>query len=142
MKLITRDTDYAVRALIFMAEHKKKIVSVAELVKKLKIPRPFLRKILQALNKRRVLKSYKGLGGGFVLAEPANKIFLVDLIKTFQGPLKLNDCLFKKKICPNRGICTLRRKISNIEENVISELRPITIASLIERGGSPWQKGR
>ena len=56
MKLITRDTDYAIRALCFIARFKKKIVSVSELVKVLKIPRPFLRKILQTLNKKRILK--------------------------------------------------------------------------------------
>lgn len=140
MKLITRDTDYAVRALCHIAKKKNKVVSVAEMVKELKMPKPFLRKILQILNKKGALKSYKGQGGGFVLAEPADKIFLVDLIKTFQGPLKLNDCLFKKKLCPNRGVCALRNKISSIEENVISELTPITISSLIERGGNQWQK--
>lgn len=136
MKLITRDTDYAVRALCHIAKKKNKVVSVAEMVKELKMPKPFLRKILQILNKKGTLKSYKGQGGGFVLAEPADKIFLVDLIKTFQGPLKLNDCLFKKKLCPNRSVCALRNKISSIEENVISELMPITISSLIQRGGN------
>ena len=41
MKLITRDTDYAVRAIAFIAESEKEMVSTDELVKELKIPRPF-----------------------------------------------------------------------------------------------------
>lgn len=86
MKLITRDTDYAVRALCFIAENKGKIVSVSELVKVLKIPRPFLRKLLQILHRKRILKSFKGRGGGFQLAIPAERIYLVDLIKFFRGP--------------------------------------------------------
>ncbi|MCX5702041.1 MAG: hypothetical protein NTW64_03570 [Candidatus Omnitrophica bacterium] len=44
MKLITRDTDYAIRALCYIAKNKNEIISVRELVTKLKIPRPFLRK--------------------------------------------------------------------------------------------------
>ena len=56
MKLITRDTDYAVRALVFIAKQKEEIVSVRDLVEKLKIPKPFLRKILQLLNKKGLLK--------------------------------------------------------------------------------------
>ena len=131
MKLITRDTDYALRALCFIARHKDKIVSAAELVEQLKIPRPFLRKILQILNKKRILKSYKGKGGGFLLVLPASKIFLVDLIGIFQGPLHLNECFFKKMNCPNKKLCALRKKINSIEQYVIKELKSITITSLL-----------
>lgn len=133
MKLITRDTDYAIRALCFIArqKEKEKKVSVPDLVKELKIPRPFLRKILQILNKKGILKSYKGLGGGFLLAGPPDKIFLLDLIGVFQGSLQLNECIFKKKLCPNRAICALRHKILSIEKDVFLELKSITIASLL-----------
>lgn len=135
MKLITRNTDYAVRALRFIARNNRdKVISVTDLVKELNIPRPFLRKILQILNKNRILKSYKGQGGGFLLAIPANKIFLVDLIEILQGPLKLNECIFKKKICPDRNICILRRKIVDVERNAIMELKTVTIASLLQDG--------
>ncbi len=142
MKLITRDTDYAVRALCFIAQSKERIVSVSTLVNKLRIPRPFLRQILQALNKKGILKSYKGLGGGFQLAISPNQIFLVDLIKIFQGPLKLNECIFKKKICPNKDICMLRAKINIIEKEVILELGSISIASLLNGRSNLWQKER
>ncbi len=143
MKLITRDTDYAVRALCFIAKRKKDIVSVTELVKKLRIPRPFLRKILQILNTRGLLESYKGQGGGFKLARSAKKIFLVDLIEIFQGPFKLNECFFKRTICPHRRDCSLKEKIDSIERHVVSELKSITIASLLKgRNNLLWQKGR
>jgi Rrf2 family protein len=132
MKLITRDTDYALRAICFMVRHKKKIVAVSELVNKLKIPRPFLRKILQILNKKRILKSYKGSGGGFLLVKPPNKVFLVDLIEIFQGSLSLNECFFKKMACPNIRTCALKKKIDKIESYVIKELKSITIASLLK----------
>ncbi len=131
MKLITRDTDYALRALCFIAGEKDKITPAAGLVKKIKIPRPFLRKLLQALHKKGILNSYKGQGGGFSLNRPADKISLVDLIEIFQGPLKLNECLFKRLPCPNVKTCALKRRIDKIEKYVISELRSINLASLL-----------
>lgn len=131
MKLITRDTDYAIRALCLIAKNKNKLIITTDLVKKTKIPRPFLRKILQILNKNGILNSYKGSGGGFVLAILPERIYLIDLIKIFQGPLQLNECLFKKKICPNRRACILRKKINAIEEQTISQLKNITIGSLL-----------
>jgi len=132
VKLITRDTDYALRAICFIAQQKKRVVSVTTLVRELKIPRPFLRKILQALNKKRILKSHKGHGGGFILGvKPAN-IFLVDLIRIFQGQLSLNECFLRKMRCPNMDKCALRKKIKRIERYVARELEPINIASLIK----------
>jgi len=134
MKLFTRDTDYAMRALLFFAKSRNKVVSVTDLVQALKIPRPFLRKILQILNKRGILKSHKGQGGGFELALQPQKIFFAELIEIFQGPLQLNECLFKKDICPDRGTCPLRRKIHSIEQSVVSELKLITVESLLDKG--------
>ena len=135
MKLITRDTDYSVRALCFIARKKDELVPVTELVKMLGVPRPFLRKILQMLTKTGILKSHKGLGGGFRLARRPGEIFLVDLMKTFQGPMKLNECFLKKSICPKRRYCCLRKKIDKIEKGVLDELETITIEGLIKREG-------
>ena len=134
MKLITRDTDYAIRALCYIAESKGDTVSASRIVKSLKIPRPFLRKILQRLNKEGLLKSHKGLGGGFTLAERVDDILIVDLIKIFQGGVRLNECVFKKKPCPNVESCPLKKKIDAIQEQVVGQLRSITIGKLLKRG--------
>jgi Rrf2 family protein len=131
MKLITRDTDYALRALGFIAREPRKITSVALLVAQLRIPRPFLRKILQILNKEGIVKSYKGVGGGFALARSAKDILLTDIIEIFQGPLVINECVFKKARCPNVAKCILRKKIEAIERKVCNDLQSITMRSLI-----------
>lgn len=133
MKLLTRDTDYAVRALCCMHKRRGVVVSVSRLVQDLKVPKPFLRKILQVLHKEGIVRAYKGKGGGFLVSGDAGKIGVLDLIKIFQGSLKLNECLFKKKACPNKRTCALRSKIVTIEAHVRSQLRPITIASLVRR---------
>ncbi len=131
MKLVTRNTDYAVRALCYMAHNKKRIVSVSELVSKLKIPRPFLRKILQALHKNNILASIKGQGGGFQLTSKIDKISILKLIEIFQGHFKLNECIFKGIRCPNIIKCRLNKKIGKIEKRVRMELKSITLEDLI-----------
>ena len=131
VKLITRDTDYAVRAVCFIAGHEGKPVSVEGMVKSLKIPRAFLRKILQTLNNSRILKSFKGKNGGFLLNKTADKIYLKNIMNVFQGPLKINECIFKKQICPNIKTCPLRKRLNKIERFAVSEIDKITIASLL-----------
>ena len=131
MKLINRDTEYSIQGLRYIDSRKNKIITVSELVKELRIPRPFLRKILQALNRNRILKSYKGQRGGFTLLLKPNEIFLADLIRTFQGPSEFNECLFLRKNCPDTNRCILKRKIDSIKQRVAAELKSITLESLL-----------
>lgn len=131
---MTRNTDYAVRALCYIVAREKKkeegVASVTELVKVLGMPRPFLRKILQKLNSAKLLISQKGKGGGFRLAKPADRIFITEVMQIFQGPFKLNECMFKRKICPNRRACFLRKRLEAIEEFAVAQLKGVTIKEI------------
>jgi Rrf2 family protein len=133
VKLVTRNTDYAVRALCCIAEQKQEIISAEQLVKSLEMPRPFLRKILQVLNKEGLLNSSKGKGGGFTLTVSPGEITLADVMKIFQGPIRLNECKFKKSDCSCIGDCLLKKKIDKIEEEVTAKLKAITIESIVKR---------
>jgi Rrf2 family protein len=130
MKLITRDIDYAVRALCRMARKPEDSCSASELVKLLGIPRPFLRKLLQKLNKSGILTSVKGKGGGFTLARKPGNIYISDVMRAFHGYIYINECSFRKGKCPNTGTCRLRREINSIERNAVSRLGKISIAYL------------
>lgn len=130
MNLINRNVDYAVRALVFMSKANKPTVSVTQMQSAVGVARPFLRKILQKLHKAGVLQAVKGKGGGFTLARAPENITLSDLVAVLQGPLKLNECVFRKKVCQHHGACVLRHKIAAIEIRLLSEIEAITIKDL------------
>jgi Rrf2 family protein len=132
MKLITRDTDYAIRAILYMAKKKRTSISVPELTKTLGIPRAFLRRILQKLSKNKILKSQKGKGGGFELSVLPKKIRVMDLMKIFQGEVEFSKCTFKKGICPDIKTCPMRKKIKGLEEVIVKRLGKIDIGSLLK----------
>ena len=132
MKLITKDTDYAARALCCIAKHKDEVVSARELVRCLKIPRPFLRKIMQVLSRKGIVRSYKGKGGGFSLLIEPYRLSLLDIIIAFQGPIKLNDHTFRKKVCPHIKNCRVKKRLDRIERIMISELKAITIKEILD----------
>jgi Rrf2 family protein len=133
LKLITRDTDYAVRAVCHIAKFQGRPVSVDELVVSLKIPRAFSRKILQALSKNKILKSFRGKSGGFMLNAPIEEIYLTNIMKIFQKRGKINECIFKKRVCPNIKKCILRKKLIKIEKYIFSEMSHINMYSLLYR---------
>jgi len=113
-----------------MSKHQD-IISVDELVNKLGVPRPFMRKILQRLNQERILASYKGQGGGFKLKLKPDRIYMIQIMRIFQGNVGLNGCFLKKGICPDKVRCVLRKKIHAIEDSVFRQLGKINIVSLI-----------
>lgn len=131
MNLITHDVDYAIRALCCIAKGKEGVYSVAEIAECLKIPRPFLRKILQILSKKNIVHSYKGKGGGFKLAIRPNKISLLDVITLFQGPISLSSHTFKGEKCPCLKKCNVKRSLDRVEKIMVLELKAVTISDII-----------
>ena len=132
MNLLTRESDNAVRAIIEIASNYPKLLSTSDLEKTIMLPRPFLRKVMQKLSKAGILESIKGNKGGFKLILEPKDIYLIDIIKIYQGNLTLADCLFRKKICANRSSCVIRKRIKQIELNMIKELNSVTIKDFLD----------
>jgi Rrf2 family protein len=130
VKLITRDTDYAIRALSCIAGSPEKRASASRLGEELAIPRPFLRKILQKLNRAGVLDSVRGKGGGFTLSVPADELSVFDVMEIFQGEFVMNEHIFKGRVCPRMRICRLKKELDGIEKTVAEKLRNIKLSSL------------
>jgi len=144
MRLINKDADYAIKALVEMAGRGGEVASVTGLAGPLGVPRPYLRKILQALARGALVTSTRGKGGGFVLARPAAAIRLTEVIAVFQGPVRVHDCLFKARLCPDVRTCPLRRTLDRLESGLVSELKAVTIAALraeMDRPGRARKKG-
>ena len=131
MKLITKNTDYAIRAILYLAENNTGFVSSSEISLKQRIPLYFLRRILQALLKEEFIISKEGVKGGVKLSLSPDRIKVTDIIKVFQDEIKLLDCIVNKKICYNHKTCPLRKRILKIEEVLIKELNKINIFDLV-----------
>lgn len=131
MQLLTKETDYAIRALVFLALKKDCFVGSSKISKSEKIPYQFLRRILQVLCKKNFIESKEGIAGGVRLKVNPKNIAVTDLIRIFQGNIELSSCMFRMQLCEKRSRCVLRKKIKKIERVVIKEFKNITIESLI-----------
>lgn len=131
MKILNRDVDYAARALVLMARANKPMVPVAVMRKEIGVAGPFLRKIMQKLHKAGLVQAVKGKGGGFALARGPQSISLGELVTALQGPIRFNDCVFKKKLCARHDICTLRRRLTAMEDRLAEEMYGITLLDLV-----------
>jgi Rrf2 family protein len=133
MKVLTKHTDYAIRALIVLAENRSDCVSAREISEIQSIPYQFLRCILQKLVREGLVESKAGAGGGVKLAVHPSRIKVAEVIRIFQGEIELLACMFRDTICANRRTCILRRETKRIERMVEKEFAKLTIQKLVER---------
>ena len=132
MQLLTKQTDYAIRVLIYLALNKNGFVGASKISERERIPYQFLRRILQILSKKNLVESKKGVAGGVKIKTDANNIPIIDIIKHFQGDIELSSCMFRRKLCENRNECVLRTRLRKIEAIITQQFENITIASLID----------
>jgi len=131
VRLVTRNTDYAVRALIRLARAPGERVSSRAIAREEGIPLPYLRRILQTLRERGLIGAVEGKRGGWELKRPAGRISLRDLIGIFQGRIGFAACVFRSTVCRNRRTCPLRKRLQGMEERMLRELSAVTIGELM-----------
>ena len=132
MKLLTKNTDYAIRALLHIARNGEGYLSSREISNKENIPLPYLRRILNRLREEEIIITREGVGGGAKINRDPAEIRVSNLIRIFQGDITLLDCVFRKNICINIKTCPLRKRIKKIEKVVVKELESVTIADLLD----------
>ena len=79
--MFSRSTEYAIRAMAVLAQQPSgTLCGAREIAESADIPRPFLWKILQNLTHKKLLRSFKGVRGGYELSRPARRITVLDII--------------------------------------------------------------
>ncbi len=107
MMQITRETDYAIRSVLYLSQNRHGIKMVDEIAKEKEIPKPFLSKILQKLSRAGIVKSYRGIKGGFGLAREPKKISLLDVIVAIEGSVAMNICAIDRRSCKFSDACAV-----------------------------------
>lgn len=104
--IITRATDYSIRAVLRMAEHHPtSVISKHEICSAEGITPAFLAKILQPLIKNGIVRSKRGVAGGFALAKDPANLTVLDIMRAVEEPLELNKCLLENKPCDKECVC-------------------------------------
>lgn len=106
---ITRQADYAVRAIMYLAQLKPGTqASTAQIAREQHIPLTFLAKIMSQLSASGVVRATRGAHGGVALARGADEISLLDIVETIDGPIMLNDCTLNPQTCEMSDQCVVR----------------------------------
>lgn len=130
MSAVLQQSDYAIRCLLFLVEHRGRLATKSEIAKAVDAPDLFVAKILQRLVKANVLVSVRGIHGGFSLAREPSAISLLDVLGASQASLAFRPCVLNPKACVLQGTCPSRPVWVRIYENTVQELRQTTFDKL------------
>lgn len=131
--MFSKSCEYGIHAALYIAQHAgDKKYRVKGNRKRPTDPDTFLSKVLQILVKNKVLRSTRGLKGGFSLNRKAGEINLLEIIKTIDGMDIFDKCVIGLKDCSQENPCEVHDQYSGIKENFMNILTNITLQSLVE----------
>lgn len=132
MLQLTRKADYGLRLMLEVGARTGGFIATVEMARRQGIPHEFLRKVAQTLVSHGLLVSARGVRGGFTLAQPAETISVLDIVRAFETPA-LNLCCVDPPRCDRRDICAVYPVWVEAQIEMERVLGGCRLSSLIDR---------
>ncbi len=129
---ITRQADYAIRAVLYLARlGPNQRAATSTVAQEQRIPPSFLAKIISQLSIAGLLHTSRGARGGVSLAREPKDISLLDVVEAIDGPILLNECVGESGTCTFEDKCPLHSIWSEAQVQLITRLRGAKFDSLV-----------
>jgi Rrf2 family protein len=142
MMQITRQADYAVRAVLYLAKIPDRgRAATIRIAQEKKIPPSFLAKIVSQLSLAGVVQTSRGARGGVSLARPAEEISLLDVVEAIDGPINLNQCVPDPSACEFSPECPVHGIWCHLQGQLVDHLASTDFAYLACNGSDGVTSG-
>jgi Rrf2 family iron-sulfur cluster assembly transcriptional regulator len=131
----TKAEEYGMFGVLYLAEKDRSVVTpLSEISEAQDIPEKFLAKIFQSLSKAGIVRSHRGVRGGFTLSRDPHSITVKDVLETIQGPYFLMKCLKDKEACTRRPaeFCALREVLLIGQRKLVGVFEQYSLADLVD----------
>ena len=129
--MFARSSGYAVQAMTHLAgQPSGKLVGAREMATTLNIPMPFLWKILRKLGQRKLVRSFKGVRGGYELARPAKTTHVAEILKAGRDTDPVGRCILGLAQCSDQEPCPLHSHWKDLRAQIEATLETTTSADL------------
>ena len=136
--MISATAEYALRAVVFLAQTPELPRTAQEISEGTKVPVGYLSKILQALVRKELITSQRGLGGGFTLCKDIGEITVYDVFAAVDGaPERIRACPLGLK--GHVSLCPVHKLVDDALGKIEDAFRSATIKQLARstRGSKP-----
>jgi Rrf2 family protein len=131
---ISKKTDYALRALFYLVEHRESSpISIGELARQNAVPKRFLEHIMLDLKSQGWVRSVAGKKGGYTLAKKPGAISMGEVVRYFDGLLAPINCVSVKQYepCSQEKRCRFRRVFLQIRDNTARSMEMASLESVV-----------
>ena len=129
---ITRQADYAVRAIMYLAQiGSDEKAATSKIAEDQDIPLSFLAKIIAQLSVAGLLQTMRGARGGVTLARSPEEITLLEVVEAIDGPIQLNECVHGSHQCPLED-CPLQKVWFDAQADLVSRLKTTNFGQFID----------
>ncbi len=130
--MLNQTAEYALRAVVTIAEQPDgRPIGAGKLASILGIPQNYLSKTLHLLARAGVLESSRGKFGGFRLARPAGRIYLLEIVTEFDEILGRQACVMGRAVCSDQTPCAAHARWKTVGEKMAGFFRETTVADLM-----------
>ncbi|HWR82110.1 MAG TPA: Rrf2 family transcriptional regulator [Candidatus Deferrimicrobium sp.] len=135
----TRAEEYGMLGVMYLAQkNSDSITPLSEIAESQEVPEKFLAKIFQSLSRAGIVRSHRGVRGGFTMARKPNDITIKEVLEAIQGPYHLMKCIQDIDMCDKKnGFCALRELLVLAEDRLVSTLDGYSVSDL-----NRWQKAK
>lgn len=129
---LTRQTNYAVRILMYCAANKDRLSRIPDIAEAYSLSELFLFKILQPLVENGLIETVRGRNGGVRLARPAESISLFDVVRVTEDNFAMAECFENDAVeCPLVDACGVNEALRKALGAFFEVLEGYSIADLV-----------
>ncbi len=140
MLKISRLTDYGLLASVYLARNPGQVVAAREIAEFYHLPVPMVTKVLKTLGTSGLIRSHRGVGGGYSFDGDAELVTLGQLVEVLEGPWDLVECETTDDhglaTCAIRIACPSRRFMFGINRAIKGAFEQVSLGDLM-RGAMP-----
>ncbi len=130
--MISRTAEYALRAVVYLAMNPGSEFTTRQISVVTKVPSAYLSKVLQSLVKADLIKSQRGIGGGFILAKSAGKIDILAVLNAVDPIQRIKRCPLDLK-AHGSNLCALHKRLDEATALIEKTFAETTISDLLAR---------
>ncbi len=135
--------DYALKAILDLAQHYNSAINLEEIARRQDIPLKFLEQIMLVLRRTGFVLSKRGPKGGYFLARPPKDIYIGEVVRAIDGPIAPISCVADKSRtpCNFESCCALRDVFEEVKNKISAVIDNISFAELVKRTNKKTKKG-
>jgi Rrf2 family protein len=129
--MLTKKTEYAIRAMWEIAHHDgSSLTTATAIAKRQEIPPKYLPQIVSELSRAALVVTARGFGGGLRLNRPPNQITLLEIIEATQGKMTMYECQACVYECQQLPNCQLQKVYDKAQRSLEDTFRDVSLADL------------